>query len=119
MSYICNGYDSQANDRAACNIFRLAGLTTLCAQVVHCDIKPRNILLNVDRTLAKIGDVGLARTMIESQLSTASIFGTLTYAAPEVLLRQKCSSKVRVSIVIHLRLRQLHAQSEACRVCAG
>ncbi|CAK0777090.1 hypothetical protein CVIRNUC_004450 [Coccomyxa viridis] len=71
------------------------GLHELHTQkVVHCDIKPRNILLNVDRTLAKIGDVGLARTMIESQLSTASCFGTLTYAAPEVLLRQKCSSKV-------------------------
>lgn len=63
--------------------------------MVHCDLKPRNILLNADRTHAKIGDVGLARVMIESQLSTLSCLGTLNYAAPEVLLRKRCSSKVR------------------------
>ncbi|CAL8461195.1 g726 [Coccomyxa elongata] len=65
-------------------------------RVVHCDIKPRNILLNAARTQAKIGDVGLARIMIQSQLSTASHYGTLSYAAPEVLLRKKCSSKVDI-----------------------
>ena len=68
----------------------------LCAlQVVHCDLKAKNILLSRDRSLAKIGDVGLARTMFETHLSTASgFFGTFSYAAPEVLLRTRCNEKV-------------------------
>ena len=67
-----------------------------CAlQVVHCDLKAKNILLSRDRSIAKIGDVGLARTMFETHLSTASgFFGTFSYAAPEVLLRTRCNEKV-------------------------
>lgn len=65
------------------------------AQVVHCDLKAKNILLNKDRTLAKIGDVGLARIMAETHLSTASgFFGTFAYTAPEVLERKRCNEKV-------------------------
>ena len=71
-------------------------LLLLCTlQVVHCDLKAKNILLNQDRSRAKIGDVGLARTMFETHLSTASgFFGTFSYAAPEVLLRRRCNEKV-------------------------
>ena len=72
------------------------GVHKLCIpQVVHCDLKAKNILLSRDRSLAKIGDVGLARTMFETHLSTASgFFGTFSYAAPEVLLRTRCNEKV-------------------------
>ena len=64
-------------------------------QVVHCDLKAKNILLNKDRTMAKIGDVGLARIMAETHLSTASgFFGTFAYTAPEVLGRRRCDEKV-------------------------
>jgi len=64
-------------------------------QVVHCDLKAKNILLNKDHTMAKIGDVGLARIMAETHLSTASgFFGTFAYTAPEVLGRRRCDEKV-------------------------
>lgn len=63
--------------------------------MVHCDLKAKNILLNKDRTNAKIGDVGLARIMAETHLSTASgFFGTFAYTAPEVLGRMRCDEKV-------------------------
>ncbi|CAL5224945.1 g7714 [Coccomyxa viridis] len=66
-------------------------------KVVHCDLKAKNILLNKDRTSAKIGDVGLARIMAETHLSTASgCFGTFAYTAPEVLGRRRCDEKIDI-----------------------
>ena len=68
----------------------------LALQVVHCDLKAKNVLLTEDRRIAKIGDVGLARMMAETHLSTASgFFGTFAYTAPEVLGRRRCNEKVR------------------------
>ena len=64
-------------------------------QVVHCDLKAKNVLLTEDRRAAKIGDVGLAKMMAETHLSTASgFFGTFAYTAPEVLGRRRCNEKV-------------------------
>ena len=64
-------------------------------QVVHCDLKPSNILLDKTMTVAKIGDVGLSRAMTSNRLSTRStVFGTLDYAAPEVLTTARCTEKV-------------------------
>ena len=70
-------------------------------QVVHCDLKPSNILLDKTRRIAKIGDVGLSRAMTSNHLSTRStIFGTLEYAAPEVLTTARCSEKVSSCTVV-------------------
>ena len=64
-------------------------------QVVHCDLKAKNVLLTKDRSQAKIGDVGLARIMAETHLSSVSgFFGTFAYTAPEVLGRKRCDEKV-------------------------
>ena len=64
-------------------------------QVVHCDLKAKNVLLTKDRLQAKIGDVGLARMMAETHLSSVSgFFGTFAYTAPEVLGRKRCDEKV-------------------------
>ncbi|CAL5225037.1 g7815 [Coccomyxa viridis] len=66
-------------------------------KVVHCDLKPKNVLLNRDWTVAKIGDVGLARMKLATHLSTTStMYGTFLYAAPEVLLRKRCDEKVDI-----------------------
>ena len=63
--------------------------------MVHCDLKAKNVLLTEDRRLAKIGDVGSAKMMAETHLSTASgFFGTFAYTAPEVLGRRRCNEKV-------------------------
>ncbi|XP_031476210.1 probable LRR receptor-like serine/threonine-protein kinase At3g47570 [Nymphaea colorata] len=54
--------------------------------VVHCDLKPSNVLLDDDMT-AKVGDFGLARLLDEgslvNQLSTGGLKGSIGYIAPE------------------------------------
>lgn len=59
------------------------------APIVHCDLKPSNILLNQE-LIAHVGDFGLARILSNStseQLidskSTMGIRGTIGYVAPE------------------------------------
>ncbi|KAJ9128942.1 hypothetical protein P3X46_034299 [Hevea brasiliensis] len=58
-------------------------------QIVHCDLKPSNILLDNDMT-AHVGDFGLARLISEctsnpsqSQIFSTGIKGTVGYMAPE------------------------------------
>ena len=70
----------------------------LCKQVIHMDLKSKNILLNRDQTVAKITDVGLSRGMASSNKGFTP--GTLEYSAPEVLLGRFCSGKVCLSAVL-------------------
>lgn len=62
-----------------------------CLQVVHRDIKSGNVLLSRDLDFAKICDVGLARIMGNTSLSSSShsVPTTFAYAAPEILMCER------------------------------
>ncbi|MCU0551340.1 MAG: serine/threonine protein kinase [Leptolyngbya sp. Prado105] len=64
----------------------LAGLEHANAQgVVHCDIKPENILLSVDAIgwTARISDFGISRLSQEIRSESANLTGSPAYMAPE------------------------------------
>lgn len=65
------------------------------SSIIHCDIKPENILLTTDFT-PKVSDFGLAKLLGKdvSQLITTNIRGTPGYLAPEWLTNFTLTSKV-------------------------
>ncbi|XWS09800.1 hypothetical protein CRYUN_Cryun39dG0020300 [Craigia yunnanensis] len=76
------------------------GLTYLheeCStQIIHCDIKPQNILLD-DSFTAKISDFGLANLLINNNTRTLTgIRGTKGYVAPEWFRNTPVTVKVDV-----------------------
>ena len=57
------------------------------------DMKPKNVLLTADYSIAKIADVGLAHIMGDTAQGSQAM-GTFAYAAPEQLLNKPCDEKV-------------------------
>ncbi|CAI9303896.1 unnamed protein product [Lactuca saligna] len=75
----------------------LAYLHEECStQIIHCDIKPQNILLD-DYLNAKISDFGLAKLLMMNQSHTnTGIRGTKGYVAPEWFRQMPVTVKVDV-----------------------
>ncbi|KAK9224458.1 hypothetical protein WN943_009491 [Citrus x changshan-huyou] len=67
------------------------------AQIIHCDIKPQNILLD-DYYNARISDFGLAKllTLNQSKAIRTAIRGTKGYVAPEWFRNSTITAKVDV-----------------------
>uniref|UniRef100_A0A2N9HW91 Non-specific serine/threonine protein kinase n=1 Tax=Fagus sylvatica TaxID=28930 RepID=A0A2N9HW91_FAGSY len=66
------------------------------SQIIHCDIKPQNILLD-DYYNARISDFGLAKRLIMDQSKThTNIRGTKGYVAPEWFRNMPITAKVDV-----------------------
>ncbi|KAM4083953.1 hypothetical protein ACB094_08G096100 [Castanea mollissima] len=65
-------------------------------QIIHCDIKPQNILLD-DYYNARIADFGLAKLLMMDQSQTrTAIRGTKGYVAPEWFRNMPITAKVDV-----------------------
>lgn len=66
-------------------------------KIIHCDIKPENILLN-DESQTKVSDFGLAKLMSreQSQAVVSNMRGTRGYMAPEWLTHAPISHKIDV-----------------------
>uniref|UniRef100_A0A0D9W2L8 non-specific serine/threonine protein kinase n=1 Tax=Leersia perrieri TaxID=77586 RepID=A0A0D9W2L8_9ORYZ len=65
-------------------------------QIIHCDMKPHNILLD-DNFASKISDFGLAKLLLLNQTQTSTcIRGTRGYVAPEWFKNIGITSKVDV-----------------------
>ncbi|KAK9941300.1 hypothetical protein M0R45_017909 [Rubus argutus] len=66
------------------------------SQIIHCDIKPQNILLD-DHYNARISDFGLAKLLMMDQSRThTAIRGTKGYVAPEWFNSMAITAKVDV-----------------------
>lgn len=62
-----------------------AALTTAHeAGVVHCDVKPENVLIRQRGNLAKLADFGLARSQRDGRAHEPLSHGTVAYLAPEL-----------------------------------
>ncbi|KAM3321091.1 G-type lectin S-receptor-like serine/threonine-protein kinase LECRK2 [Capsicum chacoense] len=65
-------------------------------QIIHCDIKPQNVLLDENLT-AKIADFGIAKLLRKDQTrTTTKIRGTRGYVAPEWFRNMPITVKVDV-----------------------
>ncbi|CAK7339235.1 unnamed protein product [Dovyalis caffra] len=71
-------------------------------QIIHCDIKPQNILLDGSYN-ARISDFGLAKILMLNQTHTkTNIGGTKGYVAPEWFESKPITVKVDVSVDIEI-----------------
>lgn len=90
-------------------LYGIKNLHDLKHQIIHCDLKPGNIMLSYDLTKVTILDFGVSRIVEQAldesvgQLKQGRIFafddqprGTLSYLTPDVVPKDKMISRVSV-----------------------
>ncbi|CAO2838482.1 unnamed protein product [Amaranthus hypochondriacus] len=83
-------------------------------QIIHCDIKPQNILLDAHQ-IARISDFGLAKLLGMNQTHTnTAIRGTKGYVAPEWFRNKPVTVKVDVYSFGVLLLEIICCQKNVC-----
>lgn len=87
--------------------------------ILHCDLKPSNILLDFDLKPA-IADFGLSRVLKYSDMSngfsTSNIKGSIGYMAPEYAAGSKITSKVDVYSYGIILLEMVSGRSPTCEM---
>ncbi|MCD7458489.1 hypothetical protein HAX54_038376 [Datura stramonium] len=80
----------------------LLGLTQVHGRgIIHCDIKPHNILLVANDEVAKIADFGLALTLEQSWNGNHGLRGTRRYMAPESVLHHEYGPEVDIWALVY------------------
>ncbi|XP_043703175.1 G-type lectin S-receptor-like serine/threonine-protein kinase LECRK2 [Telopea speciosissima] len=98
----------------------LAYLHEECStQIIHCDIKPQNILLD-DFFRPRISDFGLAKLLMPDQVLTLTgIRGTRGYMAPEWFRSMPITAKVDTYSFGVMLLEIISCRSVAKTACGG
>ncbi|KAK7831221.1 cell division control protein 2 homolog C [Quercus suber] len=71
-----------------------------CHCILHCDLKPHNLLVDKDKGILKIADLGLERAFTVPLKSYTHEIVTLWYRAPEVLQNDDQPHHQRLSFAL-------------------